>query len=456
LSTAWALTQRSTFSQCSITVVDRADPSQPGVFPAPDAASNDSSRIIRADYADPAYAALCAAAQVEWRKQSDPSDLGAQGRYNESGLVLVADGVPPPPATPPTGKPEDKTKLTGMDYTRYSWANVMSLAAQDPSLVETIRELPDASAIAGAMGTNGGGSGSWGYLNKGSGWADAGASMAWLCDKVKKTGRVSFVPGNVVSLEHSGDTVTGARLADGRVLSADLVMLAAGAWTGSLLDISGRAVATGQVLGYLSITPEEEAQLSKMPVLLNLTSGLFVIPPRNGILKFARHAYGYINPTTVSPLPASPDAQVNNTTSLPRTSVTDPAMSIPQEGEDDLRRALAEMVRLPGLQDRPFFKTRICWYSDTPDADFIIDYHPQWQNLFIATGDSGHGFKFLPVIGDKIADCIERTCPAEFKGKWDWKQADSDAFVITEDGSRGGLRALILDEELAKSRSMPN
>ncbi|KAK4229471.1 putative fructosyl amino acid protein [Podospora fimiseda] len=458
LGTAYALSRRDGFSG-SITVVDRSNPSCPDTFFAPDAASIDTSRIVRADYADRAYASLCDEAQEVWRKQDKPSDLGAEGRYSEAGLLLVAndDGSSPAPAAAPTAgadehKPIDKSRLTGMYYARMSWANVLSLASQDPLLAERIRELPNPEAIRAASGT-GSCSGTWGYINHNSGWANAEASMAWLLDQVKQTGRVNFVPGTVVSLEHDETTVTGAKLSDGRVLSADLVMVAAGAWTGSLVDLQGQAIATGQTLGYINITEEEQDNLGKMPVILNLTTGLFIIPPVNRVLKVARHAYGYVNPieVPVPPLPISPDSTPAATVSIPRTSYNDPKFSIPAEGAADLRVALREMV--PQLQDRPFIKTRLCWYSDTRTGDFLIDYHPYWKNLFITTGDSGHAFKFMPVIGNKIVECIMGQCPQEFKGKWSWKQPDGRP-LFTEDGSRGGKPGLILADELAKTEFM--
>lgn len=64
------------------------------------------------------------------------------------------------------------------------------------------------------------------------------------------------------------------------------------------------------------------------------------------------------------------------------------------------RQALSEII--PSLATRPFNKTRLCWYTDTPTGDFIITYHPSHPNLFLATGGSGHGYKFLPVIGDEV------------------------------------------------------
>ncbi len=168
--------------------------------------------------------------------------------------------------------------------------------------------------------------------------------------QVERTGRVEFVSGTVASLRRNNTTVSGVTLSDGRVLSADLVVLATGAWTGSLLDLSGRATATGQVLGYIDLTDTEQEQLKDMPVCLNLTTGLFVIPPRDRVLKAARHAYGYLNPTEPAndPLPASPsNANVSPTMSLPRTHLDDPSISAPAEGLADLRRAIRDMVSLP-------------------------------------------------------------------------------------------------------------
>ena len=464
LSTAYALAQRPDFSSTSITVVDRS--TEPAVFPSRDASSIDTSRIIRADYADPAYAHLAAEALVHWRKRGD-DDLGGQGRYSETGLVLVADGPPIPSNADGSGggagdlPPVDAQpgKKTGMYYVRSSWENVKAIAEREgPEVAEKVRELPNSDAIRDAVGT-GGGSGSWGYLNALSGWADAEASMDWFYQRVVSTGRVKFINGTVTSLAHANGAVTGAVLSTNQTLSADLVILATGAWTGSLIDLSGQATATGQVLAYMPITDEEQAKLSKMPTLLNLSTGLFIITPSHNTLKVARHAYGYLNPTTTMTSPLRPSqgdstGHTSSTVSLPVTHVDQPDLSIPPSAEELLRSAVREMVPLPGLVDRPFSKTRLCWYTDTPSGDFVVDYHPHWRGLFVATGGSGHAFKFLPIIGEKVVDCIKGQCPLDFKPKWSWKTSGTftswDA-VVTEDGSRGGKPGLILQEELASS-----
>ena len=50
--------------------------------------------------------------------------------------------------------------------------------------------------------------------------------------------------------------------------------------------------------------------------------------------------------------------------------------------------------------------SHVCLYTMTPDNHFIIDHHPGFQNVAYATGFSGHGFKFAPVVGEIMADLV--------------------------------------------------
>ncbi|MCL1696675.1 MULTISPECIES: N-methyl-L-tryptophan oxidase [unclassified Lysinibacillus] len=47
---------------------------------------------------------------------------------------------------------------------------------------------------------------------------------------------------------------------------------------------------------------------------------------------------------------------------------------------------------------------KTCKYSMTPDENFIIDFLPEHQNIVIAAGFSGHGFKFSSAVGEVLAD----------------------------------------------------
>src|SRR5438046_6662649 len=84
-------------------------------------------------------------------------------------------------------------------------------------------------------------------------------------------------------------------------------------------------------------------------------------------------------------------------------------------------------------------------------GDFIVSYHPTLQNLFVATAGSGHAFKFLPVLGEKIADAIGGELRGDLLEKWkwpDWDGLEETATVVTADGSRSGMRLLELEDLL--------
>ncbi|TPG31182.1 N-methyl-L-tryptophan oxidase [Mycolicibacterium hodleri] len=58
---------------------------------------------------------------------------------------------------------------------------------------------------------------------------------------------------------------------------------------------------------------------------------------------------------------------------------------------------------LPAL-DGPCLHSATCMYSNTPDEHFVIARHPDTVNVTVACGFSGHGFKFVPVVGEVLAD----------------------------------------------------
>lgn len=50
--------------------------------------------------------------------------------------------------------------------------------------------------------------------------------------------------------------------------------------------------------------------------------------------------------------------------------------------------------------------TAVCMYTNTPDEHFVLDYHPKFSQVVVASPCSGHGFKFSPVIGEMIAAMV--------------------------------------------------
>jgi glycine/D-amino acid oxidase-like deaminating enzyme len=75
------------------------------------------------------------------------------------------------------------------------------------------------------------------------------------------------------------------------------------------------------------------------------------------------------------------------------------------EGLSEVRKCLAR--RLPALKDAPLLESRVCQYENTSNGDFLIDRHPDLDNVWLVGGGSGHGFKHGPAIGEYVAARIE-------------------------------------------------
>lgn len=58
---------------------------------------------------------------------------------------------------------------------------------------------------------------------------------------------------------------------------------------------------------------------------------------------------------------------------------------------------------MPDLETSPL-RHSVCMYTNTPDGHFIIDHHPDYSNVVLAAGFSGHGFKFVSGIGGALAE----------------------------------------------------
>ncbi len=78
---------------------------------------------------------------------------------------------------------------------------------------------------------------------------------------------------------------------------------------------------------------------------------------------------------------------------------------------EEIRRYVAR--RFPALRDAPIVETRVCQYENTSRGDFLIDRHPEMENVWFAGGGSGHGFKHGPAVGEYVAGQLLGGAPAE-------------------------------------------
>jgi glycine/D-amino acid oxidase-like deaminating enzyme len=173
-------------------------------------------------------------------------------------------------------------------------------------------------------------------------------------------------------------------------------VVCAGAWTPKLVsDLAAFLRATGQPVFHLEPADLALFTPARFPVFgADIAhTGYYGFPAnRDGLVKIANHGAG----TALGP-------------------------DDPRHVTADQESALREFLRdsFPALADAPIAHRRLCVYSDTRDADFWIARHPARPDLTVATGGSGHGFKFAPVLGELIADAVlGRTNRFSHKFRW--------------------------------------
>ncbi|KAJ6589812.1 FAD dependent oxidoreductase [Mycena vulgaris] len=377
LSTALELLKRG---WTDVTVIDRAN-----TLPAPDGASNDFNRIVRTSYSDPFYAKLAQDAIKSWKTRDEWNDA-----YHESGVLVL-------------GSPNSE-----VDYKHKSYLNDLEMGLRVVPLDNetAIRQVfPPETQIGGFSNHTG-------YLNRDGGWANAGQAVSILMTKIIALNGKIIGGKNASELIQQGQKTTGVRCSDGTVFEAALVVLATGSWTGSAFpDVSIGNIfrATGQCIAMVQLTEEEGDRYRQSPVVLDFESGFYIFPPNEqNLVKMAVHAAGYTHSVG------------RDNISTPRTITSDPetGLLIPRANAKELRDGLRMVY--PALADKPFVATRLCWYCDSHDGDWVIGYHPQsdQSSLLLATGGSGHAAKFLPVIGRLVADAIERKLSPELVAKF--------------------------------------
>jgi glycine/D-amino acid oxidase-like deaminating enzyme len=91
----------------------------------------------------------------------------------------------------------------------------------------------------------------------------------------------------------------------------------------------------------------------------------------------------------------------------PEFDPTNGDRNISQAGIAQAREYLTRC--LPALADAPLVDSRVCQYEQTPDSHLIVDRHPEWDNVWIAGGGSGHGFKMAPQMAQCLVAAITST-----------------------------------------------
>lgn len=184
----------------------------------------------------------------------------------------------------------------------------------------------------------------------------------------------------------------GVVLGNPQNIAAGSSIYACGPWLPKLFPdvLNGRIRATRQEVFYFGTpTHDQRFKSPNMPAWLDYSDprGAYALPDiesRGFKLAFDRHG-PEVDPDT--------QERVVGSESL-------------AEAHDFMRE------RFPDLGDAPILETRVCQYENTSSGDFLIDRHPEFENIWLVGGGSGHGFKHGPAVGEYVASLITgRTQP---------------------------------------------
>ena len=357
-----------------------------GPLPRPLAASFDISKVVRIEYGrDLEYMILAEQAREGWLRWN--TGLFAEPLYHEVGILRLTRS----PMAPGS----------------HEYDNFQALAERGHQ-PERLTQSDIAERFP-----------AWnshlyvdGYLNPKGGYVEAGLVVEELVRHAALEG-VAFRTGYTVTAIHERPGhIHRVDTQEHETFSARDVLVTAGAWTPLLVPELRTALRpTGQPVFHLRPLDPSLFAAARFPVFSadRTHNGWYGFPlhPRAGVVKIANHVPGW---------PVDP---VND------------ARTIPERYVERLRHFVAETF--PTLADAPISHMRCCLYCDTPDEHFWIARHPTRRGLTIASGDSGHAFKFGPLLGGWIADAVEGRPNATLR-RFSWRTATQE--TVGMEGSR--------------------
>lgn len=418
----------------NVVVFERAEK-----VPSPYSAANDLNKIIRAEYEDPFYTELTlvsrftpnvtkhSPADTQRKKAMEGWKTPLFGPYfHQTGYLNSASGAAPQKSI------DTLTK------------NLKSLSSSPPFAGQTsvLSKKEDFRKVAWQL--TGPLDGFRGYFNRLAGYAHSANALKGIQQYCASKG-VRFLLGEKIGkvdalLYDPSRRCAGVRTADGERHAADRVVCALGANNAGLVpEVANFTVARCWSVAHVQLTEEETDLLRGIPVVNVRDLGFYFEPdPATRLFKLCPLGAGFTNT----------DAEG---TSLPPTDAASPGWAgfIPPEDERKLRTLLRQT--LPWMADRPFVDNKFCWFSDTSDSEYCIDFVPGTSNsVIVLAGDSGHGFKMMPIVGSWVRDLLETG--QQRLSRWQWKapeaaKAEWGNAVSWRVGAAREMRELIEEHE---------
>ncbi|HET6531322.1 MAG TPA: N-methyl-L-tryptophan oxidase [Actinoplanes sp.] len=183
-------------------------------------------------------------------------------------------------------------------------------------------------------------------------------------------------------------------------------------WSANASGVTVTTTAGTYSAGHLIITPGPWAPrlLADLGVPFAIERQVqFWFQPTGGVTPFLpQHHPIYIweaDGTQVYGFPAIDGPSGGAKIAFFRRGVPTTPETVDREVHPEEIRAMADAAgrHLPDLPGR-FLRAKTCLYSTTPDEHFVIARHPAYESVTVACGFSGHGFKFVPVVGEILAE----------------------------------------------------
>ena len=324
--------------------------------------SHGRTRLIRqAYYEHPDYVPLLKRAYELW------ADLSARARktlYHEVGVLCV-------------GRP-DRPVISGV----LASARLHSLEVDQLNATEAAARFPGYRVPEPLAAV----------FERRAGYLDCEDALRAAADQAVKNDAFLQTDANVIEWKPEGGGVSVRT--DRTTYHAGALIIAAGAWAGQLLGDLGICFEVLRKSFYWYEAPKIYAASHGAPGFIYETdAGNFYGFPdidQQG-LKVGEHTNG---------VPVTDPLVVDRSPDAAETARIDAFLS----------------AHLPAVTRRQLnFAT--CLYTLSPDRNFVIDRHPDHPQVSFAAGLSGHGFKFVPVLGEALADLAERgktKLPIEF------------------------------------------
>ncbi|KAJ0162659.1 L-saccharopine oxidase [Colletotrichum tanaceti] len=147
--------------------------------------------------------------------------------------------------------------------------------------------------------------------------------------------------------------------------------------------------------------------------------GVYVLPRAvDGLIKVGFRGIKFTN---FQPAPSGTGFKQDEKWSVPLPPAD--CRAVPEPTREAIRRFVS--IFLLEFADADFNSTKLFWHTDSLDNSFVIDHVPTYADgsMFVATGGSGHGAKFLPVLGE-AADILqnEDQSTSFMRSHWRWRE----------------------------------